>query len=1596
MDALIASMMIFLILLVVPFFYLHKQSDAQPFFFASDIADILSTMRLEEISDVNVVSFLSNNNVTNLNVSILEQILRFQAQNRETEATQLATLMIDGLIPQYYGVSINLEDYPPPVYLDNKSVVSQLISIRRMISGLERNRTIEGLSSKVFLTGINSKASSSYLYFGGYVGNGNISSLFYLPSIITINEAYMELDVGGDFALYINSIFSGNYTNTSGYDNNADRWYINESYFDNFIEGYNNISIQFTGPSLKYIGGGFIRISYDTSDIDTTAIRYAGGFATKRDYLSGIEGIINLYSSFFVPGILENLTVYLHYYANHTLTRNNSLLLVISNTTVYDDTDSVTEQKVTLNNSYITTLLDYGEISEKTIPFRFGFQNVSFLQYFVEGRGTGDAALITDVSGSMGYYMQDDTHNGVYRLCYDPSIVLGNTQRLSVARCVDKIFVDDILDVEGDRIGLVSYQSTLDQYVNLSDDNDQLKGHIHTYFANGGTCISCGIYKATEILLANPLMPLHDNSWLYTTDYQFSNPPSGWNTTSFNDSSWSEGETVFGFPGAEADLGNKMYADLWEHTNDTPMPIDFSSGINSTNNSFSLNPSRYPLLNMNFTGPSFANWTINGNVRLFPNATGNYTTVFSDTFEVDLSKWNDNGATAWDLTGTRFHAGFQSVTSDSSNEGNLTSDNINTVSANFTIIDFWYYLRNTEDNDFYIYIYNGSHYNLLANLGSNPEDSWRHATYNLTNLTYFKSNFRLQFRTDLESNEYVYVDDVNITTMSKIANYFNMTDYWMINTIGFGSVNQSFRVNYPPIQSVVVRFDHSTNDSLFSGNASIFCNLTHPGGKTNIWNETWTAATNPVGVEKETVNVTNYFTSYSFFYNLECGAQIYGNNTIIAFDNIEVEVRIFSDDGWDWDRGALVYGSNLNDGAVGDFNMTTYHDPQGITGAVTHFNLNKLEIEIGGSQCGPNCGYMDSGAFGVQFNIDQELYDRITSGGTAVVSFDYEAFDREGVYGTTDSTEGSAWIKARFSNMSHSYYLGYQLDSSGIGEYPGDSTYEILWDHSSADGRKWEQDSVNGDFNMDGDNIYNSGTFWQNVTQYINAPGRYYLDFGAKFDASYGWQTTTEGIVAFFDNVQFMVYNRTGNTYFRKHFKIDDISVVSNPKLYVYSDDGAVVYLNNSLISTDTGPHNASYWNVNGISIGIGNLSQGDNLLAVKVLNNDSVSSKFNLELRANVSNRKKAMVIMSDGEANRCHDPADGAMDNNTWSGACGDANATNETISFACYAKQKYNISIYTVAFSNAADNATLNRTACCDNCNHFYKSGNVTELYEIYNAIAEDFKEQSALRIAQSINFTGSVFKSELYSNSYIEYSYLPTTLQPQLGYIPISMESDRFNNNISIGSFNIPAGLTVSDAKVTSYSGDLWTSILLLKNSSTANYQVIYNLSSLSQSFENLGDPYIVQIPANKIGIGENNTVLISTALNGSNSSGGSPDNRVIYTININTYVNYSGVFDRAEGCNWSVQYEDNSMDSLRIPSSYSGSERCAYNASTNCNLEYKIDAINSAVCRLFKKLDVDDNGKLYINIGQQNIEAEILSVGKIPFMWGPTIMEVRVW
>jgi len=42
------------------------------------------------------------------------------------------------------------------------------------------------------------------------------------------------------------------------------------------------------------------------------------------------------------------------------------------------------------------------------------------------------------------------------------------------------------------------------------------------------------------------------------------------------------------------------------------------------------------------------------------------------------------------------------------------------------------------------------------------------------------------------------------------------------------------------------------------------------------------------------------------------------------------------------------------------------------------------------------------------------------------------------------------------------------------------------------------------------------------------------------------------------------------------------------------------------------------------------------------------------------------------------------------------------------------------------------------------------------------------------------------------------------------------------------------------------------------------------------------------------------------------------------------------------------------------------------------------------------MDFDDDGLLFIKFGPTDLDIETVSIGKIPFMWGPTLVEVRVW
>ncbi|MEM0465880.1 MAG: VWA domain-containing protein [Candidatus Pacearchaeota archaeon] len=464
-DALIALIIILVSLLIAYPIILssYKESEIQ-----SDIIKILSNLKTGEIDNYYIKELISSGQITDLNKSLLEQIGEFYVKNitiaRNLANSVLSELDISDNIGIWYGNTL--------IYSRNSSPYdsAKFVEVdRQIISGIAQGDSVTGYSARAYLS---NEMQSKYFYFGGFFGEGNISiNINYSGNL---SEVYMEIATNKDFDIYINDIFSGHYTNSTTEFTPAR--YDLSTYRTNFHSGNNIVKI--VGDKL-YIAGGYFRIIYGNSSYIEENNKY---------YFPGIEGIINLYDGFYVPEKLNRININLHYNSSYYMYLN------IGNKTVYNDTSNGNEIIVNLNNSYLSSILNYSDLFNKTIPIRLGLEEI--MSGF---GGNADVILITDVSGSMDWRMDADT-SGTRRLCNDPLLTDPSTQRLSLAKCLDINFTRTILSGNGNRIGLVSFSDHANDYVNLTTNFTLLNDTISKYTPQSGTCIACALNRANLML----------------------------------------------------------------------------------------------------------------------------------------------------------------------------------------------------------------------------------------------------------------------------------------------------------------------------------------------------------------------------------------------------------------------------------------------------------------------------------------------------------------------------------------------------------------------------------------------------------------------------------------------------------------------------------------------------------------------------------------------------------------------------------------------------------------------------------------------------------------------------------------------------------------------------------------------------------------------------------------------------------------------------------------------------------------------------------------------------------------------------------------
>ncbi len=486
-----------LLIVLISSFYLfsipktyEERSYEQQKFVANDFLNSLAELKVSEAENksTTIKNLIGNLKDDEKELSVLNFILSNWAQYKDENNTvkkQIAENVTKEMINSVevlgrvnFSLSVG-ED----LVFGNYTNISGPITVSSLIENTYSSSEPKyGYMARAYLNEIKAE-KKSYLYFGGFVGQGNLTFNLYIPEKAdNLISSYLEVSSGSNFSLFVNRNFSGNFS-ISPTVGNLSANIKSPVNISNFKKGNNTIKFVFNSVNLTehYLGGGFLRVNYNTTEFFEE--KEAG---KKRYYFPEIEGIINLYDGFYVPGDLNNLSVYLHYKNNVT---NGVVYLNIANSTIFES-DETGEVKVSLNNSNISSSilgsgLSYNNLSKRTTPLRLGMKSTSFTEQEI---GNADVVLITDVSGSMAQCVENNSD------C--PS----GQQRIDLAKQLDKEFVDIILNTTGNRVSLVSFNSDISNYTSLTNDTNYLNSTINEYTANGGTCICCAENKAYEIL----------------------------------------------------------------------------------------------------------------------------------------------------------------------------------------------------------------------------------------------------------------------------------------------------------------------------------------------------------------------------------------------------------------------------------------------------------------------------------------------------------------------------------------------------------------------------------------------------------------------------------------------------------------------------------------------------------------------------------------------------------------------------------------------------------------------------------------------------------------------------------------------------------------------------------------------------------------------------------------------------------------------------------------------------------------------------------------------------------------------------------------
>ncbi len=468
------------------------------------------------------------------NKSVLNAITLLWAGWNRTDARELTRQYFRDKAPPGYEFAVKVSESGNTTTLyrssEMKGSPSIVTSNSLLVSGHRVNRSQTGVRARSLLTEVD-KNTTKRVFFGGYVGQGNITYNVSLDRPDTVKNVSMEMDVTSNFTLQINGQEVGQYTPDEG-TKAVEEYQIcttGEPACEALENEQNTVKFLFTSEN-RSIRGGVLRIRYNkTANIQLQGPKNR----IEKKRLPGINGIINYYGSFYVPGNINDISARL----NLTV-QDRKVFVRAGSTTLYEETlngnNEITLSGQEIEQAFNDEGIQLEDLSQRTVPLRIGLGDINTESGTREA--IADSISVMDISGSM------------------------EGDRLTQAKNASRQFVDIILEADGNRAGFVSYNEAVVDSSGLSKDKAYLKNLIDSQTAGGNTCIGCGILEATDTLQGTVVRQAAQSGdqWSYTPEFLDTPPPekngNSWNENGFDDSNWTRSASPITSQGPDPEL----------------------------------------------------------------------------------------------------------------------------------------------------------------------------------------------------------------------------------------------------------------------------------------------------------------------------------------------------------------------------------------------------------------------------------------------------------------------------------------------------------------------------------------------------------------------------------------------------------------------------------------------------------------------------------------------------------------------------------------------------------------------------------------------------------------------------------------------------------------------------------------------------------------------------------------------------------------------------------------------------------------------------------------------------------------------------------